>query len=368
MSASSLLLIGVGGAGSAIARGVSRAFGPGLRHLTVDTDALTGQGDDAAFVLLGGDRLSGRGAGGNLVMAHLAAEDSVSALDERLEGVTMAVVVTSLGGGTGSSATPVVLKRLSEFNITSIVFATTPFSFEGDDSQRNARSSQPLIEESANASFFLPLDELVEGEDNMELARQRGIGIVASGVTLFWRLLETPGYIRFDQERLRQLVAGAGRGRFATATATGVDRARTVIDLIRRSPLLASAQGQIRAAVTGVMAGDDLRLSEIATIADAVRTGFPSVITHDLATVNDEATFAGRLSVVVMFFEGTADDATVSKGGRNRGRGRGTPSPEAAPAGFAKDYGRFRKAEPTMYNGEDLDIPTYLRRGITLES
>ena len=34
---SSMLLIGIGGGGSAIARGVRRAFGEGLRYLAVDT-------------------------------------------------------------------------------------------------------------------------------------------------------------------------------------------------------------------------------------------------------------------------------------------------------------------------------------------
>ena len=26
--------------------------------------------------------------------------------------------------------------------------------------------------------------------------------------------------------------------------------------------------------------------------------------------------------------------------------------------------GRFEKSEPTIYHGEDLDVPTYIRRGV----
>ena len=29
--------------------------------------------------------------------------------------------------------------------------------------------------------------------------------------------------------------------------------------------------------------------------------------------------------------------------------------------------GRFDKSEPTLYDGQDLDVPTYLRRGISLK-
>jgi cell division protein FtsZ len=28
--------------------------------------------------------------------------------------------------------------------------------------------------------------------------------------------------------------------------------------------------------------------------------------------------------------------------------------------------GRFEKSEPTIYRGEDLDVPTYVRRGVAL--
>ena len=51
-SKSSMILIGIGGAGSAAARGVSRAFGPGLRYVLADTDAATGA-EGEPFVLSG---------------------------------------------------------------------------------------------------------------------------------------------------------------------------------------------------------------------------------------------------------------------------------------------------------------------------
>jgi cell division protein FtsZ len=29
--------------------------------------------------------------------------------------------------------------------------------------------------------------------------------------------------------------------------------------------------------------------------------------------------------------------------------------------------GRFDKSEPTLYDGENLDVPTFLRRGVSLK-
>jgi len=364
---SSMLLIGIGGGGSAIARGVRRAFGEGLRHLTVDTDASSSDRADEPFVLIGGDRLSGRGAGGDVVAARLAAEDSISAIDQYLDGVRLAVITTSLGGGTGGGATLEAVKHLSEHGIPTVVFATTPFTFEGENRQRTARGVMSMIEESANATFFVPLDKLVGDSETMEEAMRRSVDTMASAVTLFWRLVEKPGYLRLDAERIRHLLAKAGRGRFAAATMQGPSRAAEAVDALTRAPLLATGSGPVRAILCGVLAGDDLRLKEIGDISDGVRAAFGSrAASFELATVNDESTFSGRISVVLLLFEANVKDGSDEKPG-------GVMSPkrrkkQSGPLGVGpQGRGRFNNAEPTIWNGEDLDIPTFLRRNISLD-
>lgn len=361
-NSSSMLLVGVGTAGTRIARGVSRAFGEGLRYLAIDTDASSGQ-DEENFLLLGGNRLSGRGAGGDVVAARLAAEDSIGAIDEHLEGVRLAVVVTSLGGGTGGGATLEVLKRLSDLGIQSIVFATTPFAFEGEDRLRNARGVMSMIEESAGATFFLPLDKLVGGEDNMAEAMRRAVDTLAGGVTLFWRLVEKPGYIRLDADRIRRLVSGAGRGRFAFVTMQGPDRASEAVDRLVRSELLAVASAPVNAILCGVLAGEDLRLSELGRVADGVREAFGDQVPFEIGTVNDEQTYCGRLCVVAMLFESAANGGEAN-GARPGARRTAPKGPLGVGHGSAR---RFHKTEPTIWHGEDLDLPTYLRRNINLD-
>ena len=362
-SDSPMLLIGIGTAGSAIARSVSRTFGEGLRYVLADTDAGSGRTGEP-FALLGGDRLAGRGTGGDIVAGRLAAEGSVKALDEHLAGVRLAIIVTALGGGTGGGATLEAAKHLSARGIPSVVFATTPFTFEGEDRQRNARGVMQMIEDSANCTFFLPLDKLVADTDNMAEALNRAVDTIASGVTLFWRLVEKPGYIRLDTEQLRHLIAGAGRGRFATVTVRGPNRADNAIDQLLGSEMLATSSGPVKSTLCGILAGDDLLLSEVSKIADGVRNAFGG-LSFDLATVNDEETFSGQLSVVVMLFESAAkSDDDVKPGGVMSGRRKKTKNVlGAGPNG----RGRFKNAEPTIWNGEDLDIPTFVRRNINLD-
>ena len=357
---SPMILIGIGTAGCAIARGVNRAFGERIRFILADSDADSGQGD-GPFTLLGGDRLSGRGAGGDIVAGRLAAEDSIRVIDEHLEGVRLAVIVTALGGGTGGGATLEACKHLSDLGIPSIVFATTPFTFEGEDRQRNSRGVMSMIEDAANTTFFLPMDKLVDNVDNMAEAMRRAVDTVASGVTLFWRLVEKPGYLRLDTEQIRHLLSGAGRGRFATVTVQGPNRAEEAIDRLLRSDLLSTASGPVNAALCGILAGDDLLLSEVGKIADGIRGSFGG-LSFNLATVNDEETFSGRLSVVVMLFEACGKTDVVKPGGvmsANRRKGKAS--------GVSSNRGRFKNSEPTIWNGEDLDIPTFIRKNFSLD-
>jgi len=358
-----MLLIGIGTAGCSIPRGVCRAFGDDLRYILTDTDADSGE-NGGPFVLLGGDRLSGRGAGGDIVAGRLAAEDSIRLLDEHIEGVRLAIIVTSLGGGTGGGATLESCKYLGSRGIPSVVFATTPFTFEGEDRQRNARGVMSMIEDAANATFFLPLDKLIGELDNMEAAMRQAVDTVASGVTLFWRLVEKPGYLRLDTEQIRHILSGAGRGRFATVTVQGPNRAADAIDRLMRSDLLATSSGPVNATLCGILAGNDLLLSEVGKIADGIRGAFGG-LSFNLATVNDEETFSGRISVAVMLFEaGNRTDQDARPGSVMSGRKRKSRNPSGS---TVAGRGRFKNSEPTIWNGEDLDLPTFIRKNLSLD-
>jgi len=362
---SPLLLVGIGGAGSAMARGVSRAFGESMRYVLADTDASTGR-PGVPFVLLGGDRLSGHGSGGDVVQARLAAEDSLKSFDEQLEGVRLAVVLAALGGGTGGGATLEVVKHFDKCGVPTIVFATLPFAFEGDERQRRARGMMSMIDEASSAAVFVHLDNLIGDADKMDDAMRRAVDTLASGVTLFWRLLEKPGYIRLDAERVRKIVAHAGRGRFAVVTTQGPSRAPEAVDALARSPLLAAAAGPVRSILCGVLAGEDLRLSEVGCIAEGVRDAFGRRAAFDLATVNDEATFTGRIAVVVLLFESGDEKESDDDGKASASQKRGK-RPKNPLAQGPQGRGRFNNVEPTVWNGEDLDTPTFIRRNISLD-
>ena len=357
---SPLILIGVGTAGAAMTRGILRAYGPGIRVLILDTDAQSGANGDLPFTLLGGNRLAGRGTGGQPASARASFQDDPTIIDPGLEGVRTAIVVTALGGGTGGGATGELLKHLHTLGIVTLLFATMPFAFEGEERMRLAKTSAGPVCQHADVSVLLPLDKLVSGSsDNMKEALTRGVDTLASGVTLLWRILEKPGYIRLDAERLRNILTGCGRAQFATATASGANRVTSLLADFAQHPLLRhdDAQPPVRTMLVGVLAGDDLRLSEIDVLVSGLTAAYGQHSHLELGTVNDEATFSGRLSVVVLLFEEGAMAANAAHpSNSNDGK-----------SGERATNTRFRRAEKTMWQDEDLDVPTYLRRQLTLD-
>ena len=367
-SATDLVLLGVGGAGIYMAHGIRKAFGEDMRVYAFDTDG-SSDSSDTPFLLLGGNRLSGRGTGGDVVAGRMATEDSIELIDQATDGARIVIVVTALGGGTGSGATFEIAKRLKNNGIATLVIATMPFIMEGDERRSRARGSVAMIQDTASSSIFVDLDRIAGDTDNMKEAMERQlIDMLASAVALFWRVLAKPGYIHLDIERLRKIILKAGRSCFAATTARGASRAMQATQAIIHSPLLADNVEKPGAILCGILAGDDLRLSEVAEISAGIRETFGSNCTFELATVNDEENFAGSISVVVVLLE-AAEARSEQQGEHKAGKGmRGSASAKNGALPHSRNRGRFNEIEPTVYDGEDLDVPTYLRKSIDIEN
>ncbi len=70
------------------------------------------------------------GTGGNPRFGRRAVELYADQIKNVLQNKRFAIIVTALGGGTGTGATPFVVETASRMNIRTVVFATLPFDFE----------------------------------------------------------------------------------------------------------------------------------------------------------------------------------------------------------------------------------------------
>ena len=385
---SGLLLLGVGGGGCRLAASVLSAYGSGMRALGVDTDALSNREASAGgmtCLLFGGSLLAGHGTGGDAIKGRMVAQEDMRNLTPHLQGVRTVVVLSCLGAGTGGGATPEIIKTLHDMGIATVCFVTLPFVFEGDARRKAAERVLPMIEENADSMVIIPLDELYHdaGEGVLTLAIQVAEGLVASGVTLLWRLLSAPGFIRLDAERLHAMVLKGGNARFGFSTAEGPSgRGERAVAALRDSCLLRSgdALAKANALLVGILAGSDLRLAEVGEVMSALRSMCKSDCIVEMGTVLD-ARFDGRIELVALAFESWTA-AAHPEARRDSPPLQEPPVAEAFPiqSGSKKSRaksnklsltasgrGKFQNVEPTIHAGQDLDVPTFLRRGITLE-
>ena len=390
---SDLLLMGVGGGGCALVRSIATKANVAINALCVDTDAVSNREseiDGVDFLLIGGARFSGHGAGGDTVNGRLAVQDDFKNLDPFLDGLRMVVVVTSLGAGTGGGSTPEILKYCHERGITTLCFATQPFEFEGPSRFEAAQRVLSLLEDNADTLITIPLDDLhaQSGSDNLQLSKEMAIETLGAGISLMWRMLCMPGYIQVDVERLRSMVVSGKSARLGFASsADELDRASHIVDQLANLKLLQGSGGKLAPAeslLAGIIAGDDLLLSEVSVLMNGITKLYKKSLRVEMGTVQD-ALFNGRIEVVVFAFDNhsvpvsagfaavpsskdqppVADILTFSNSVR---KSKSKSNSKVSKLSFGPTgRGKFQHSEPTIYEGVDLDVPAYIRYGINFE-
>ncbi|MBX3733859.1 MAG: hypothetical protein KF791_14855 [Verrucomicrobiae bacterium] len=411
---SALILVGVGGAGGAFARRLAHED-PGLLARVVDTDAVSLRRLHGMPSLLMGSAVQrGLGCGGDAVQAaNLAAADQ-GQLRELVAGAGMVLLLAGLGGGVGSGVAPVVARVAREQGVLVVALVALPFEFEGR--LRRANAFQGLAGLRSVADLVIPVphqgvlsraaasaraEDLMRCADGFVLGLARGLIRMLTGPTL------TPLGVA-DLARVlggRQMEGGA-----AEAEAAGPDRVAAVWHQLLEHPFLAS-RGPIAASgalVLQVAGGPDLTLEELGWLEQtAQRTAPRAQVLVGAVTL---PSMEGRLSVLLVVApEKSPDGALASSDAATSGGGahRDPESPEfevpserpaasgsvsdalaeadarrrPAPASrtragarpqqlqqqfdFAtRTRGRFEGTEATLRGGENLDEPTYARRGI----
>ena len=125
-------IVGVGGAGCNV---VSEFYNAqcGMDTIAINTDK---DGLHAASagkkIYICKEVLHGEGAYGEAEIGRKCADIHIDEIRDALSGYDMVFVVSGLGGGTGTGATPIVVEAAQSQNIMTFAIAIKPFFFEGD--------------------------------------------------------------------------------------------------------------------------------------------------------------------------------------------------------------------------------------------
>jgi cell division protein FtsZ len=369
-------VVGIGG-GGCHALAAARFDDPAVKAVAVSTDKATLSAAAAETHLqLGLKDLGGFGTGGDPDLGRLAATHDIEMIRGLFTDADVVVVMTCLGGGTGTGVAPVLLNAARESGAVTCCLATLPFAFEGGGRRKVAEAGLTELRGASDVLIALENDRLMNATGNVRVfdAFQRADHILGSALSALWRMVAKPCFVGIDLADLQELghVAGDGCSHFAHGEAEGRTRAIDAAQALVKSPLLEDAGllAKVAAAVVCVQGGADLTLQEVDEAVRPVREALPPEVEMLVGTVVDDA-LEGAVRVALFASVRGRPVAHSGRGTRagSRPRSRTTgPRPSKAQTRQAKlrldapDRRRFKDVEPTILNGEDLDIPTYIRR------
>ena len=158
-----MTIVGCGGAGcNTLARAAECGMLLGT-HVAANTDAQHLLGARAhRKVLLGRMTTYGRGANADIALGERACEEVRALLEEVLEDADIVVVLSGLGGGTGTGASPVIADVARKTGAIALSLATLPFSIEGSTRLANAEVGRAMLARRSDVSVVMPNDRLLE--------------------------------------------------------------------------------------------------------------------------------------------------------------------------------------------------------------
>jgi len=385
-----LKILGIGGAGgNAVAQIAGTLDDVELIAVNTDLQALAGLAA-VEKLQIGSSVTHGLGAGGEIETGSRAAQQDAERIEAVVQNTSLVFLVAGLGGGTGTGAAPVIARIAKEQGAMVLAIATLPFTFEGDRRRQQALAGLEQLRAQADAVICIPNDKLQKlAGDNataLDVFRQ-GNNIIATGVKAIWQLLSRKGLINLDFADVRNALGGKhSDGILSFGEGSGADKSRDAVKAVMENPLLDGGEvlAKSEAVLVSVLGGPEMTVADVQRAVEPISRHATRAQVIMGAAVDED--YRDRLSVTVIaaahLFPRRVQQPVAGRVPVNRSSSfcAITNAPVKAPA--KKDMaqpkqeslplegvtrGRFDKSEPTLYDGQDLDVPTYLRRGVNLK-
>jgi cell division protein FtsZ len=388
-------LVGVGGAGSNAVDRLKMENLERLRLAVINTDhqALSSSPVQDK-VLIGMGTTRGLGAGGDPELGRQAAEDDREKIAAVVKDCDLVFILAGMGGGTGGGASPTVAEIAAEEGALVIAFVTLPFSFEGGRRLKQAEEGLAALRRSCDAVIPLPNDILLQEAAENETVLDsfaRADEWIGRGVKAIWSMLSKTGLINVDFATLRQAFHQRGaKTLFGLAEGAGENAAAEAIASLKLCPLLHTPEFSRKAdrLLVNITGGTDLTLPRVNEIMNAIADQFGRDSHIIMGAVIDEG-MQGRVEISVL---GTSDMGARGSMARRQAPLRqrvpnqapadapvaaeepappvpaNGPKPTQEEFGFGEveSRGQFERTDRNLFDGSDLDVPTYLRKGIKI--
>ncbi len=303
---SSVKIIGLGGAGSNMLERIALDGMEGTELCALNTDIRTLSACIATEkIQLGKELTKGLGAGGDPGLGNKAVLEAEEEIRASLKDHQIVFVCAGLGGGTGSGAAPIVTRIAREEGAFVVVFATTPFAFEGDRRREQAEAALNELAVLSNALITFDnnrMGELVLAKQGIHEAFTAADQMISESIKSVIRLVVRPGLINVGlDELMTALKTNRSRCLFGSGLAEGADRASKALRRALASPLLdeGSLLQETQSVLLHLCGGEDLTLFEVELLMQQLQKHVPEKAQLLFGAAIDPA-MGGSLSVTLI--------------------------------------------------------------------
>jgi len=181
------------------------------------------------------------GAGGKPEVAREAAQEHIDKIKEVLKDNTEMVFITAtMGGGTGTGASPIIAKAAREMGILTIGIVTIPFAFEGVAKIEQALKGVMEMSEHVDAILVINNEKLPEIYPDFKISTgfEKADNILTSAAKGIAEIITVPGYINIDFADVHSIMKDGNVAIMNTGIAAGEQRITKAIEDALNSPLL----------------------------------------------------------------------------------------------------------------------------------
>lgn len=313
-------VIGLGGAGANVLDRMALEGCDDADLLTLSTDVRAlSTSVSGNKIQLGAALLKGIGTGGDPSLGKQAALEAVDEIREAVRGRGIVFLCVGLGGGTGSGAAPEVARIIREEGAFLFVFATMPFSFEGQRRVEQAKEALRAVGRYANAVITFENDrmgELIVPRDGVAAAFAAADKVISQSVRAIMNVVFRPGIIRIGlDDLLTALHSKHSVCLFGYGVAKGDNRCHEAVEHALKCPLLDRGKllNESKAVLVQVAGGETMTLFEVQLVMEEV-TKYVGNQTQVLFGTGTDKRLGNSLSVtIISSIAEVAEEATYDE-------------------------------------------------------
>ncbi|MBR1593792.1 MAG: cell division FtsZ family protein [Alloprevotella sp.] len=183
----------------------------------------------------------GRGFGGKVERGREIAEGQAEEISKALDdGAKIIIIATSMGGGTGTAASPIFAREAKKLGLLTLAIATLPPSREKLPRALQALDGLDRLAKEVDALLVISNDRVEEvyGEESVDVGFKAADNVLCDAVRSIAGIIGMIGLINMDLSDVQTALEHSGVAVISTGRSCGENRVENAIKAAVTSPLL----------------------------------------------------------------------------------------------------------------------------------